>query len=389
MPPSYQPLGVSIPLNLLAQDFNTPQPPDFQDQLDAQDKQRALQLAADLANQQSQIGLAEKQRKEDSAKAVSDAIKANYAGVDPNTINPDDVIKRAIALTAKQGDTGSMTDLYKAQNQSQSGGNRLLSIEEAQNLGLPAGTTLAEARIHMANNREAGTQKRFDTGMGYKQNRDQAPGFFEALPNSDGSSKVITPKMQDNLIGVQNGLDTIVRNGDALVQHLQDDRISIGDKLLIQKQEIANMLPALRQLDNQGVRFNEFLKGIDISQVGDDAELADRIAGTFTGQDPATAVARFIHEVVKQSQIRANANNSSISQSKLASFDPDSVPLFEKYGAFSRGQAKAQSGNDSMKIPVVGGGTDGGLTAEQAVKKEQWKQQKLKELAAQAGQGGL
>jgi hypothetical protein len=414
MAPGYKPLEVGqpqgVPLQgILGQDFNTP----AIDFTDAEKTQAALRAQA-LANQaqginvqSSQIGLDELKRKLSDQQAIRDALIAQFSGggseqpqqdpnspdaqymsamkdggyVDPNAVDagaqqpptdtagqfdPQKALKLATQVAFQHGDLDTAINTTRAANTGLIGGasNRLLTPDEVdrfKELDLPEGATLADARVALAL-KNSGTQSRkldevnsrFNQSMDYKKEVNSAPGLFDAITDSDGNPRPVDANQKKNLTGLQAGVDTVVRNGDNLIGQLQSDRFSIGDKLAIQKQEIANMYPALRTLDGQGVRFNEFIKGLDDAQFGDKPYVVDRILASMEGQDPAAAMDRFIREVVKQTQIRVNANNGAFSPNKVNDFDPELHSLFGKYGLYDRGQPKLHD------IPGPGDGGDSG-----------------------------
>lgn len=379
----YQPLAVTIPGGLIGQDFNQ----QAQDFTDAEKIAQALQ-AQDLNNQSVQLSVDAKQRQADQEKAIREALIARFGGdqpspmgtitdpsgtpVDPvtnealpgsanigqqNNYDPKEALNIASRIAAQSGDLNSMVEIAKTQKQMNSAADRLLTpdelvILEQNGLKLPAGSSITDARLAVSLKNSGIQRDRVDNlqsrhvdnfglskeKFGYTKEKDtNAPGIFDPIVNPDtGNPRVITTHMQNTLSALEPSLSTVIRNGDDLINRLQTDRIAIGDPMAAQAQAIANMLPALRALDNQGVRFNEFIKGIDIQQLGDDAGLAHRIAGVFVGQDPVAAVDRFIKEIVKQTQDRVDANNAVINPDKVAAFDENLVPLWDKYGAFDR-----------------------------------------------------
>lgn len=350
MPPSiYKPLAIPTGLQGPPEGtFNTPQIT-----FDQYDKLAAMQKAQELANSQNQLKLNEAQNAisdQDKLKAI---LQQQFAGLNVNDPNfdPNAGLKVATGLALQQGDMKSAMDLQKTQNSFQNSSNRVLDQAELDNINAMGGTnfgpgtTVNDVRLHIAM-KNSGTQakkvenidRHFYDALGFKQSMASAPGLFDAMPDANGKPTPLTPKQIDNLKGLQTLTDIVIRNGDAYINDVSNNRYPIGDARVKQEQAIANMLPALRRLDNQGVKFNEFIKGIDVQQMGDDPGLAHRIAGTFTGQDPAAAIDRFIRDVVKQAQIQINGNRGYLSKEKVANYDPELVPLWEKYGMFDRGQ---------------------------------------------------
>lgn len=372
----YQPLPIPSLTSqpMINQAFTAPQL-SFEDIL----KSQAMQRAQDLANQTNELNLQQKQQEEADKKAIEDAIKAQYAGMDPNAeVNPKDALDTALRLSLQQGNLDQALKIGQQKLLTGNLGDRPLTLDEVQfatQNGFPVdeGTKLSElkamatARNSATTDRKVGDiQKRAEWMHGWLKSKAAAPGIFDPDTNPDGTPKILTPDQQKNLQTIEPQLTTVIRNGNELVSMLKDDRFPIGDKMVMQEQALTNMMPALRALDNQGVRFNEFIRNQDIQQMGSDQELAHRIMGAMTGQDPALAMERFVREITQQSLVKAHANNGRISIDKLSMFDPSAPSLFDKYGAFSVGQnrnpldvANQLAGPNLAPVPLAKYGAGG------------------------------
>lgn len=369
--PTYQPLpsGVPAPLGV----FTTPAiAPDAFVQ---EDQKIALERAQELANQTSAFALQQKQQEEADKKQMEDALKSQYGNMDPNApVDPKQALDTAYRIAASQGNLDQMLKLGQQKLLVGANGvdNLPLTADEQKyfaDSGLPVPATRGEAKLILSTQNSQTMKQKVDQiqgrhldNFGLKKGLTEATGYLDALPGANGTAKPLTPDQIKQGGGISSALETILHNSDSIIQDLTDNRYPIGDAAVKQEQALYGMMPAIRQLDSQGVRFNEFIKGIDIGQFGDDptgnSMLAHRIAQTFTGQDPAAAIQRFANEIARQSvsQLYEKAG-SRINPSKLSTYRADVVPLFAKYGVFDAGQ---DPNVDPRNPLAVAGGLAGG-----------------------------
>lgn len=448
MPPLYKPLDAPIPSSgLLGQDFNTPA-------LDFSDLQKikAQKLAEDLANQQKQIELQATQQKFDQTQQdeadkqqLADIIAAKYGAsiqpqtvttIDPNSANytpadgsvavptttttdvpnapidPKEGLRLAQQFYLEHGDTKQALDVEKALNPAgaASAASRPLTPAERTAFetgpnglkNLPPDATVRDVQLLTSLQNSSNQAGRVDVMRGnldLKKDFTLTPGMFDNKVNpSTGRPMPLTTDQKTRLADASTSLDTVGRNGDKMISLIQGDgRYNIiGDPGTEQLQLMTDMVTATRKLQHTGMQFNELIKSNDLNAIGDDATLARRILGGFTGQDPAAAIERYLREVASQTNKIADENNAVASPQKAYNFSPDTFDLYNKYGLYNRGQPQnnpagtqasgAVQADGSIKIPKANN-PNSGLTPEESIYKEQKKQEYLNKLRTQSQQG--
>lgn len=406
MPPSYTPLTGGIP-GVPASLFNVQDPSkDWTDD----EKAQALLLAQSIANQTNSLKLDDatqtKQRQDALRAAIANSFQQDATSAQTNhdqaamtqaameaspgndfgaLVNVPDATPKYDAskafATAEQlamqgGDLGDALDIQKVlKPNGRTASDRILTDDEIDQLNaanpslkLNYGATAGDVNLQMTSlrygagiDKESRIGNEFDRSQGFKEDqakgKESAPGIWANNINPDGTEAFVNPKQQDNLGKLVPAVDAILRNGTDLIDRLQDDKISIGDKMQAQKQDIAAMFPYIRALDNQGVRMNEFIKGLDVSQIGDSGDFADRVIGSFTGQDPAVAVQRFLTEITKQVAAAGTGNNSHISPEAVQRLMPNSYDLFSQYGLIPASDS-GDSGDNSDQSQFQDSGQD-------------------------------
>jgi hypothetical protein len=183
------------------------------------------------------------------------------------------------------------------------------------------------------------------------------------LKDSQGNPMQMEATQKKNVTDLNSGVGTILENADALQAELgKYGRFALGDHAAEMKQFIWNMMPAMRQLNGQGVRFNQFIRGGDMAQIGTsiayDQGIVDSLASSLfqeaTGQDGAAAVQRFATEISGQYARRLLANGQIYDPDIAKKNEPDIAALLAKY---NRSLASKNTDTASLDSSATGAGS--------------------------------
>lgn len=180
-----------------------------------------------------------------------------------------------------------------------------------------------------------GVQGRFDKTFDNKLSQQDTGPASKPMLDANGNPSVMSTDEQKNVVALDKTVPTILRNVEVLKNSIaKDGTLTLGDPGSLQAQALAQIVNRLRGFDNQGIRFNEFLKDVDQTQIGI-AVLSDNpvgaLANVLKGQDALKSLERFGREVATQYKEGLIANKRIPDPDGLAQYDPDAASILKRY----------------------------------------------------------
>lgn len=202
--------------------------------------------------------------------------------------------------------------------------------------------------------RMEGIQSRFDIN---RQDRQELGA--SASPIKDpitGATKTFSEGERSKIAETSGAAATILRNVDELKKMIkQDGRITIGDPNSKQGAAASRIFIAQRNLYNEGIRINEYIKDLDARALGVSffaEHPLETLAQTLTGVDTERALDNFGKEVASVMKDHLLARGAKPDADKLSLYDPQGGAALRRYLG-----EEMPTGPYGAKVTLKDGGT--------------------------------
>lgn len=355
MPPVYKPLtsagGLTGAPGLPPEVFGAPQNLSIEDY----DKQEALLLAQELANQQNEIKLQETQRVVNEQKQLRDAIASQYGGADTQSFDPDAALQTAQRIAIQTGDLDTALNIEKITKERNQGRTPLTPVQR-QYLGIPEdleGLTEKDVSLKGALDRGSIYGKSVEETINKRSDNraSLAPGGFESVVDpttgqgpttTDGKKFTATVNAHSRINSNLDMLEASLKNGggnDPTSPEFQRQKAILGDIAIALKDK--NGFGAALTANEE--RLNNSTLPIIYSRA--DVGIGEALVASGLGRDPFDAINTM------RALLSTDFDQQAITYKFRPKKDSEGLPAAQSGTSFRIPRAGVTSGSAPFNVP--------------------------------------